>query len=178
MPGLHGAKQVRPGRVKRSKRVLLREALAIGRTSRKENNLDIAVEKKRLADLLHATKRYNEAFILAKDAYETELKTNGKDNLVITYSMIGLATCHLSYEHYNEAESLLKEGFEIRQRLLGAESPLTADLKARLAKIYFNTGRENMALVLQEEALNTCRTKLGNFNKTTTIVMCGLAHCY
>jgi eukaryotic-like serine/threonine-protein kinase len=124
---------------------LFREAIETQRKTVGENSLGVAISTSGLAKALQGQKRYAEAERLFRHAIDIERTALGENHPAFGIDSSNLAELLLDMKRYAEAEPLLLTAERQLIASSGENHPRVAKTRRRLARLYRETGRPEMA---------------------------------
>lgn len=141
---------------------LLEKTIEIRKGVRGSEDLEVATDLRKLANLLHVVGELQEAEKLSREALAIHRRVLGEDNTEAAHDLILLANVLKKKGQFEEAEKFSREALAIHRNLYGNEHSDVADDLIILGSILSIKGRVQEAEKLCREALAIHRKVLGN----------------
>jgi tetratricopeptide (TPR) repeat protein len=140
---------------------LLSGALVKRRELLGDENIDVALTKAHLAEVLTQQAIYDEAEPMYREALDTQRRLLGDEAGEVADTLVGFAELLTDAGRFEEAEVLLSESLEIRRAILGEEHLDVAKAMEDLGWNLFDQGDYDGAKAMLRES-NTMRRRLLN----------------
>ncbi len=141
--------------------LLKRRSLAIGESSLKANDPELAIRLNNLAELLRGTNRHAEAEPLYQRALTIDETNYGPDHPNVARDLNNFGVLMQDTNRLIEAESLMRRALAILEKSLGANHISVARNTGNLAHVLQVTNRPKEAELLYRRALEIDKTNYG-----------------
>jgi serine/threonine protein kinase len=148
-------------------RELMHRANEIQRGNLGNDHPDTITSSNKIAGLLRAQGRFNEAEALYRDALERRQRILGDDHSDTVTSTNNLAMVLQDQGKLSDAEGLLRDALVRCQHKLGDDHPNTIRSTNNLAGLFRDQGKLGEAEALYRDALERCRRILGDDHPNT-----------
>lgn len=133
---------------------LLDEALLKRRELLGDDNIDVALTKAHLAEVLTLQAKYDVAEPMYKEALDTQRKLLGDNAIEVARTLVGFANLLTAEGRFEDAEVLLRESLQIRRAVLGEEHLGVAKSMEDLGMNLFDQGNYETAESLLADSNN------------------------
>lgn len=132
---------------------------------------DTLISMNRLAAILLAQFKYDQAHGIYREVLEQRLKIFGPEHRETLHTMRGLGNAFYAQGNYLEAENLLKQTLEVQRKVFGAGDFTLALTMKTLSGVQSQLGYFSQAYDLQQKALQIYNETLGPQNPYTLSTM-------